>query len=148
MQHFVKIVDNQVAAIVPYLAIASLNPSDRLQQGYYELFDQAKPDTVYDTVLSEPVSEAGKWVRTWQQVETSQSVADAKTARRAANIRKNRDALIEATTWRVERYNREIRIGVTPSEDIATLDAYIQALADIPNQPGFPWEVTFPTPLV
>lgn len=57
----------------------------------------------------------------------------------AAAVRAERDSRIEAVVWRVERYHRQVRLGLTPTEDISDLDAYIQALCDVPEQPGFPW---------
>jgi len=54
-------------------------------------------------------------------------------------IKAKRNYLINTVTWRVERYNSETRLGVTPTDDITALDTYIQALRDIPEQEGFPW---------
>lgn len=66
----------------------------------------------------------------------------------AATIRSNRDALIAATAWRYERYARETRLGLSTTDDIAVLDAYIQKLADLPTQAGFPAAVKWPEPLL
>lgn len=62
----------------------------------------------------------------------------------SAQKRKERDKLIEKQMWRYERHAREVRLGLTPTDDIAALDTYIQALADVPTQEGFPWEITWP----
>lgn len=59
-------------------------------------------------------------------------------------IRAERDARINQTAWRYERYAREVRMGLTPTDNIASLDAYIQALADIPAQSGFPTNIVWP----
>lgn len=47
------------------------------------------------------------------------------------SIRKERDEKINALSWRIERYNSEVRLGLTPTDDIVALDNYIQALRDI-----------------
>ena len=71
------------------------------------------------------------------QAEKDREQADA--------VRAERDRLIAKEDWRYTRYNSEVRQGLTPSDDIVTLDAYIQALRDIPDQAGFPWDVEWPT---
>ena len=63
----------------------------------------------------------------------------------AQQIRRERDQRINNETWRYERHARETRLELTQTDDLIVLDDYIQALADIPNQPGFPHEITWPT---
>ena len=62
----------------------------------------------------------------------------------AAKVRAERDARINTVTWRYERQARETRLGIPLTDDIAELDAYIQALADVPEQEGFPSQVVWP----
>lgn len=49
-------------------------------------------------------------------------------------IRFERDQRIKDFEWRYDRYNREVRMGVTPTDTLEALDAYVQALADITEQ--------------
>lgn len=72
-------------------------------------------------------------------------VAEPTAEELAAAVRAERDAKIYAVAWRVERYHRQVRLGLTTTDDIAVLDAYIQALCDVPEQEGFPGSVTWPT---
>lgn len=51
------------------------------------------------------------------------------------NIRSLRDQLMKDFEWRYIRYDRQIRLGLTPTDDLANLDQYMQALADITDQP-------------
>ena len=51
-----------------------------------------------------------------------------------APIRIQRDKLMADFEWRYTRHARQVRLGVTPTDDITALDAYMQALADITNQ--------------
>ena len=67
-----------------------------------------------------------------------------KDEEQAREVRSKRDRLIAQEDWRYARYNSEIRQGLTPSDDIKALDAYVQALRDIPTQEGFPWNVKWP----
>lgn len=82
---------------------------------------------------------------------TDAYIASILTAERAAAdlllpdaIRADRDARIKAVAWRYERYARELRLGIPTTDNLSTLDNYIQALSDIPNQAGFPSSVTWP----
>lgn len=62
----------------------------------------------------------------------------------AAGIRAERGRKISAVAWRYERIARQERLGITPTDNIAVLDAYVQALADITLQPTFPQSVDWP----
>ncbi len=62
----------------------------------------------------------------------------------AATARAKRDTLLEQFTWRYERYSREVRLGIETTDSIEALDAYAQALADIPQQEGFPTTIEWP----
>lgn len=66
---------------------------------------------------------------------TSAQLADA--------VRAERDARMAAFQWRIDRYNSEVRMSKTPTDDIAMLDAYMQALRDVTKQDTFP-TVTWP----
>lgn len=62
---------------------------------------------------------------------------------RAARIRAERDRRINATTWLVERHKEQVAEGITATltdEEYSGLLAYRQALRDLPQQLGFPWE--------
>lgn len=48
-------------------------------------------------------------------------------------VRQTRDNLINSVEWRVSRYNSQVRLGITPIDNISQLDTYIQALRDITN---------------
>lgn len=61
-----------------------------------------------------------------------------------STIRAERDARINAVSWRYERHARELRLGIPTTDSLAVLDAYIQALADVPSQVGFPSSVVWP----
>lgn len=47
-------------------------------------------------------------------------------------VRPERDNKMNAFEWRCARHEREIRLGQPTTDNIADLDAYMQALADLP----------------
>jgi hypothetical protein len=49
-------------------------------------------------------------------------------------IRRQRDQLMADFEWRYIRYERQIRLGITPTDSLENLDAYMQALADVTSQ--------------
>jgi len=59
-------------------------------------------------------------------------------------IREERDKLMAEFDWRYLRYDRQVRLGLTPSDDLNAMDVYMQALADITLQPD-PFNITWPT---
>jgi hypothetical protein len=64
-----------------------------------------------------------------------------------ARIRRQRDALIGAFAWRIERWHRNDRLGRFQPDRIASLDAYMEALADLTLQPDS-FRITWPDPPV
>ena len=79
-------------------------------------------------------------------VETiEQAIVEHNIAVLVESTRSERDRRINAEMWRYDRAAREARLGITPTDDIDTLDAYIQALADVPQQAGFPDNIEWPT---
>ncbi len=66
------------------------------------------------------------------------------TEQLAEQIRAERDDLIKNVRWRVERHSDEVKLGLPVTEPLQPLLEYIQALRDVPQQEGFPHEVTLP----
>lgn len=64
------------------------------------------------------------------------------------DVREERDKRLKFIEWRYNRYNSEVRQGLTPTDNISVLDTYAQALRDLPqtyNAPtGDPENVVFP----
>ena len=58
-------------------------------------------------------------------------------------LRSFRDARINSVLWMRERHSDELELGTEPTltpEQYTALLTYIQALRDIPAQPGAPWD--------
>jgi len=73
--------------------------------------------------------------------ETGWTVPDEVLATR---IRSKRDLLINEFGGRYQRYERETRLSLPHKLTIEQIDLYMQALADITLQPGFPQKVSWP----
>ena len=59
-------------------------------------------------------------------------------------VLRQREIEFQMQEWKYARHARETRLGKTPKDDIAVLDAYFDALCKIPEQEGFPYEVEWP----
>ena len=71
---------------------------------------------------------------------------DKKLDQLAEQARAERDRLITDIRWRIERHQDEVVLGLEPTEPIGPILQYIQALRDVPQQPGFPTDVEWPAP--
>lgn len=80
-----------------------------------------------------PVQEEGEWVLGWE-VETLNADQAAETIRAA------RDRQLARTDWIIMK---EIEQGRRPPQDWV---AYRQALRDLPDQSGFPFDIRWPNP--
>jgi len=79
-----------------------------------------------------------------EDIKTAEMLEQERFDSESQRIRDERDRLIKAEAWRIERYNSEIRQGLVPTDDISLLDDYLQQLRDIPEQAGFPYDVVWP----
>lgn len=59
------------------------------------------------------------------------------------DIRIHRDALMNSFDWRYSRYNRELRLSISPTDNINDLDKYMQDLANITKQQD-PFNIMWP----
>ena len=60
-----------------------------------------------------------------------------------SRLRSGRDGRISAVLWMRERHSDELELGKEPTltpEQCTALLTYIQALRDLPAQPGAPWD--------
>ena len=60
------------------------------------------------------------------------------------SVRRERDIRIKDIQWRIERNQRESRLGLELTDSTQILDQYIQDLCNVPEQVGFPFEVEWP----
>lgn len=93
--------------------------------------------------LEDPILENGVWKSYWKQDPLSQEHILTLKESKFSEVRQLRDQKMKEIDWRYLRYDREIRLGLPPSDDIQKLDEYMQALADITKQED-PFNIIWP----
>ena len=117
---------------------STFTSDELLDAGYVEVSNP--PD--YDQETHKLV-----WTGTeWQIISLTESEITAINDRRWQSIRQIREDKIKTVEWRIMRNLSETRQGITTTTDnIADLDAYVQALRDITTSTTNPLEVVWPT---
>jgi hypothetical protein len=125
-------------------------PATTEQLAEFNLVSVVVPDRTvrdaYDYIAQPPQLIDNQWQVTWEKdLQTPEDIISIRTQNVARSQRYTREQLIKEVQWRFERYARLQRMGQPQIDDIAKLDTYVQALADITNQEGWPFNVTWPT---
>ena len=116
-------------------------PSDELlsEWGVFPVGYQSQPEYNSSTQRvdhsAEPELVEGNWILTKTVVSLTSEQQAAVDDAAAILVRKRRDALLKETDW----------YGLTDVTMPTEIAVYRQALRDIPDQTGFPNEVTWPT---
>lgn len=79
---------------------------------------------VADAVIAD--AKAGAWEIAWNGLE------------------QERQDLIEDQRWRVNRHNDQVAMSIRPSEDIAPVLLYMQAIRDLPETNPDPFNIVWP----
>lgn len=105
----------------------------------YGLFKHSDKPTVgrYEEAIEIlPVQDDdGVWVQEWDTVEVSQEARQAIDSSKANSVRAARNTLLSQTDW--------TQAKDIPDEVSSAWTSYRQALRDIPEQAGFPWDVSW-----
>lgn len=136
MKYFVKLVDG-----IPD-GDAVPEGSSLITEDWAELDMPMWPQNGYIHKVGPATNVNGVWSAEWVAVEDATHAA--RTYMRSRMERESRDARIKAIEWRYVRYERNARLGLPQQDDIGALDAYVQALADVPTQADFPWDIQWP----
>lgn len=72
------------------------------------------------------------------------NLREAETSLKAFQVRNERNQRIAHAQSRIDKLLRRVRMGM-PADALPEWDDYVQALADVPEQPGFPFEIEWPT---
>jgi hypothetical protein len=93
--------------------------------------------TRYQTVVRQGVIQLGdKWYTNYVAVDLSPEACTALDEQQASAVRADRNARLAACDW--------TQVADAPV-DKTVWATYRQELRDISSQPGFPWEITWPT---
>jgi hypothetical protein len=98
----------------------------------------AKP--IYDTRSQSLSWDGENWLSTELTTEQIQSIVSNKWD----EVRLNREELFKEVEWKYFRYNSQLRLGITPTDDIEALDKYVQELRDITKQED-PFNIVWPS---
>lgn len=119
------------------------NPSESLlaDYGVFPVTPTERPDVDPRTErLAEgtPVLIDGQWTQVWDVVALSADEIAARDAEQADQIRAERTRRLSDSDW------TQVDDAPLTNTQKAAWAAYRQALRDIPQQAGFPWDVVWP----
>jgi hypothetical protein len=145
------ITEDELRAALPNVVLPpKIVPSDLDGTGYVcvpirsigEIPRQTKDKMV---VLSNVVrDEDGKYSRVYSLYDVPEYAQAQRLRSRWTDVRGERARRMAAAEWRYHRWNREMRLGLPPTDDIKKLDTYMQALADITKLDD-PFLIEWPT---
>jgi hypothetical protein len=117
---------------------AFLTPSDVEPFGFgmYDFTSQPTPGKYQKVVEAPAVKDAqGIWRQTWAVVDMSAQEKTEEDARKAAEVRAERNGRLTVSDW--------TQVADAPVDKQAWA-AYRQQLRNLPQQSGFPWSVVWP----
>lgn len=108
-----------------------------LGYGIYESTDKPEAERYKNVVETTPVknTETGAWHQAWIQEDMTDEERTAADARQANLMRNLREYRLIDSDW--------TQFADSPVDGSLWL-TYRQALRDVPTQPGFPWDITWP----
>lgn len=141
---------NQVVAVYPYSVDqlkrdnpatsfpAQMSDQDLAAWQVYPVVTQEPP--AYDEATEncsqvDPIFSNNKWLMQWQVTDASAEEIQQRTEQKAAAVRLERNQRLAECDW--------TQLADAPV-DAAVWATYRQALRDVPDQTGFPWNVTWP----
>jgi len=147
---YVKAIDNQIVAY-PYtqtdlirdntatsFPAGGISPADLAEWNVYPVHfaDQPMVDALTQRVVEiAPLYDGQSWVQQWAVEAISQDEIDARNAQQATSVRAERNKRLSACDW--------TQLADAPVDNLAWA-IYRQNLRDIPEQPGFPLNITWP----
>jgi hypothetical protein len=114
----------------------SFTPEEIADAGYITVEDP--PSHVPDTQILE-------WSGTaWNVRDKTEQELGLELERKWQEIRSQRDYMLSLLDWRFLRHQSQIRLNITLTDSIESLDTYAQALRDITLQSD-PYNIVWPT---
>jgi hypothetical protein len=115
------------------------NPSDDLLAEWnvfqVQPTDSPQVDHTKNVTEGTPALQDGVWVQVWNVTDVSAEEVEQRTEQQADAVRSERNAKLSSTDW--------TQVADAPV-DQAVWAEYRQALRDVPQQAGFPWDVQWP----
>lgn len=139
--------ERQLRELLPQLKLPEVIAQSNLDgTGYVVIHPTPKPLETKDVMVKlkdELIFGDGKYQRQYETVPVPEYLRASRLAKQWKLVRQQRDARMRAFSWRYERHARELRLGFTPTDDLAKLDQYMQSLADITKQDD-PFRIQWP----
>jgi hypothetical protein len=114
-----------------YVLVPPIHPDD--------LTVSATAEMAIEPVSCSKNAETGVWLRVYGLVPVPESGLLQRLGARWSYIRTRRDRVLRDIDWRVLRNQREVALGLTPTDNIDTLYAKAQELADITDSQEDPF---------
>ena len=119
------------------------NPSNDVLADWnvFPVVDRPAPE--YDAATQNctqinPTLENGEWVMTWQVSDASSDEIATRLEQKSAEVRQQRNDLLSACDW------TQLSDCPLSDTDKAAWATYRGELRDVPEQSGFPWNITWP----
>lgn len=116
--------------------------------GVVKVEESAQPDfdpDVEKIVEETPVKVGSKWQRRWTVEPLSTDERQEILSNKANAIRAERDSKLAESDWRIIHETEKSAINGLDIQYPQVWASYRQALRDLPQQPGFPTNVTWPS---
>lgn len=152
MTHFVRLengvplpgvlIEQNIRQVVPALALSLMFTPELVEPHGYGIYDFSSQPALgrYEKAVEvTPVrDERGIWMQTWSAEPMSAEEMLEVDQLQSARVRNQRSFRLMQTDW-----TQLADAPLTPEQKSAW-SAYRQQLRDVPAQPGFPWDVTWP----
>ena len=118
------------------------NDEDLLPHGYAVLWmpnEHPFPGRYEKLVETTPNNIDGKWYIQFEVVAMTEDEIKTKNSMRSAEILYEREQLLKNSDW------TQLPDVDLIEEEVQQWRTYRQALRDITDQPGYPWDINFPT---
>lgn len=119
----------------PKTSFPDVMPDERLAEwGVLPVTPTTAPTPAPGQIVEElnPAEIGGVWTQQW----IARAATQAETDQQAETVRSQRNELLSACDW--------TQLTDAPVDSLSWAN-YRQALRNVPQQAGFPWEVTWPT---
>jgi hypothetical protein len=115
------------------------NPDDAMLAGWnvFPVYPRAtpQPDHTKNVTEGTPALQDGKWVQVWNITDATAEEVAQRTEAQANQVRAERNQKLSDTDW--------TQVADAPVDKQAWAE-YRQALRNVPDQAGFPWDVQWP----
>lgn len=118
------------------------NPTDELlaEWNVFPVKPTPGPSVDYTKNVKEgiPIKQGNDWVQVWEVTDATQEEIADRIDQKSRQVRSERDQKLAETDWII---TKSIEVSVL---NLSDWKAYRQALRDIPEQNGFPLNVSWP----